>query len=280
MTTTTLTHPHYKLHRRANKTLNALVPYRGVSVLLERVFYVLATGIPVLFAILQFCEPDGQEMREPWKSLVDLIYQNRLLISILFAISQIILGAAIGILHWLRPIDFEKVSAILEMAVDTHFVDRDHQGHHYRATVFKIRGVSFLGGEWIGIICRSGETFLHSGTVFYLDRENPEKSTGLLGLCFAAQGATIVKADPLPVSCKEDYLRECRLAEIEYEKMNLRSSVILATGIRRRSGRLWGFLVLDTTDDGQCPKSRGVRGKDQHESDIGRSATVLGMLIR
>ncbi len=272
-------HPWYKLHRWTNKALNALVPHHGISDWFVRVFYCLAALIPILLAVLQFCESNDQPLIEPWKSIVAFIYHHRLVVSVVLATVQVALVFAIWVLSVLRPIDFEKAEAILEMAVDTHFSERDHKSHHYRATVFKIRGCFLLGGEWMGIVCRSGETYLRSGTVFYLDRDEPEKSTSLLGVCFAAQGATIVKTDPLPVSSKADYMQECRLAEIEFEKMNMKSSVILVTGIKRPDGKLWGFLVLDTTDESMCPKHSGIRGKPQHESDIGRAAAVLGMLI-
>lgn len=278
MSSLPLKHPRHKIHRRLNRVSNWLLPSSTASYVSSVILIATSAGVPILLTVLQFCD-NLEDVWVPVQSLAKTAYEHRLVVSVSLAGLQICAMLSCWILRTFEVIDVEKTKDLLKLAVDTHFAERDHIQNEYRATVFKIRGCDWFGGEWIGIVCRTGETYLKSGTVFYLDRENPINCTGLVGVSFAAQGATIIKDKVLPVGDKTAYMAECRLAEEEYDRMNVKSAVIFATGIKRH-GKLWGFLVLDSTDEKQVPKKSGARAADKHEVDIGNFAAMIGMLVK
>lgn len=223
------------------------------------------------------CEPGGQWLPGWMAEPAGYAHKHRLLIYLFLTGVELICAAAIWFMKWRSPIDVNKATSILNRAVSHHFKEKDQINHQYRATLFKIRGCWWLFGQWVGIICRSGETFGRSGTIFSIDHMDPERCTGYVGSCFLGEGTTIISPSLLPVADKIRYTEMCGLAEIEYSRMNVKSVVLFATAIKR-NGKMWGFLILDTTDPRQLPPSN--RKITDHEDSMDNWALSLGLLLR
>lgn len=239
-------------------------------------FWVLAWFATAVLAVIQFCDPQGQPLNQPLKSIVEWVYPSRLWIAIAMISLQAVCGLGVWFVHIMRPIDTAKAKLLLENAVSHHFSKMDAAKHVYRATLFKIRGWESWPGQWLGIVSRSGETYNRSNTVFLIDRAKAENCTGLAGLCFRAQGQTIIQVVEAAEGEKEKYITLGNLADEEYSDINCRSVVFFATGVKRQNGKLWGVLVLDSNDPSQAPK---IRGKDQLTADMEIWAVSIGMLI-
>lgn len=232
----------------------------------------------VAFSVLQFCDNGDDLQRGIIKEIVLFVHSHRLKASLCFAAIQVLCACGIRYVTWRTPFDHGQLQKTLNLIVSHCFDNLDQENYDYRATVFKIRGVRGirrLTGQWVGIVCRSGENYDQSGTIFLVDRMCPDKSTGIVGRCFGSEGQTVMPVSLLPVDDAEKYKAACHLADIEYEAMNVKSKIVFATGIKRQ-GRLWGFLVLDTTDEAQLPSSRATNSKRR---DIGSWAEVVGTMI-
>ena len=71
-----------------------------------------------------------------------------------------------------------------------------------------------------------------------------------------------------------DYKVKGWLADQEYDGMNVKSTVFLATVIRV-NGRLWGVLVLDSTDPGVLPGQRNRADRQANLESVALSLSVL-----
>lgn len=245
--------------------------------ILKAVFWSLSVIAVLGLTILQFCDNANDIQHPLLKELVLFLYSHRLKVSLIFAILQLICASGIAWVAWCTPFDHEKLQRVLNQIVSHCFDEIDYENHDYRATIFQIRGLRGIRkytGQWVGIVCRSGENYDQSETVFLVDRMSPDKSTGIVGRCFAAEGQTIMPTMLLPED-PESYKQACHLADAEYNAMNVKSRIVFATGIKRH-GKLWGFLVLDTTDSRQLP---GVNQQKSKRRDIGSWAEVVATMI-
>lgn len=269
-------HRNYPMHRALNWVRIHLTPPTGWRTWIGRLWWAAYALFGAGTALLQFADPANQDLPAALREVVEFAYRNRLALCLSALGLQAILGLFYLVVRWLRPIDTENVQAVLNEVVASMFVDGDHATHAYRATLFQIRGWPFLTGEWAGISARSGEVYSRSNTVFLLDREHPRKSTGWVGRCFLADGQTIVPTEALPVSNHDDYLRECGISEIEYRNLHVKNAcLVFATGVRR-AGKLWGFLVVDTTDPERLP---GPRQRGQTKLELEKWAMVLSLFL-
>jgi hypothetical protein len=187
--------------------------------------------------------------------------------------SQVAAGAAALFVQRFQPFERRKVEEILETALAHHFPNRDPAQHHYRATLFKIRRFPFFG-SWLGIVCRSGENYRQSNTVFSLNRMDHNKCTGIAGEC-VRQNAELTVGPLDPNDPK--YLETGWIAQCEHGVFNVRATVFFATPVRRQDGRQWGVLVLDTTDPNCSP---GQRAQGSIRTNLTHWALALKTAIR
>lgn len=241
-------------------------------------FWLVALLSTLLLSVLQFCD-DGKELQSAvLREIVNELYKNRLIVSIVLVGLQVIAAIGAWYFAWRSPCDVDKLQKTLNSLVEHFFADQEWETHQYRATIFQIRGIygtRWAIGQWSGIFCRSGESYDRSNTIFYIDRMSKEKSTGIVGRCLFAEGQTILLDAVLPVGDEKEYKRLCHLADCEYNAMNVKSKLLSVTGIKRH-GRLWGFLVLDTNDETQCPNQQTSKGKRRM---IGAWAEVVGAFM-
>lgn len=120
--------------------------------------------------------------------------------------------------------------------------------------------------------------------MFSIDSECVARNTGYAGECWRRGGSTIITNQPLPdtrgVSVtpqqEQGYIQQGWLADEEYATMSVKSRVFYATGIRV-NGRLWGVLVLDSTDENTVPGSKSI---GRHGEVLEQIALSLALLIR
>lgn len=225
--------------------------------------------------LLSFADPSGQKLPALLSGLANWAHQHRLAIALALLFVQIVAWGCVGVIQWANPFDRDKVQEVLEACVAHHFSDQDRKRYQYRATLFKIRRVLFLG-EWLGIAARSGENYRRSNTIFSRDTERKLCNTGVVGEC-VRQDSTLVIGPIDPES--PDYAASGYLADVEVrsDRMNVRASVFFAVPIRRQGGRIWGVLVLDTTDTNTAP---GRIQENRVRTDLDQWALAIKTAIR
>ena len=138
----------------------------------------------------------------------------------------------------------------------------------------------------LGIVARSGELFTRFKTVFSIDANVESRNTGFACECWRRAGETIIiekmlpdhRAGPLPDQYVNNYKTQGWLADQEYSRMSVKSIVFLATGIRT-NGKLWGILVLDSTDPNSGLAENARKDRETHQKHLESVALALGLLV-
>jgi hypothetical protein len=273
-------HPWYTLHLWLNWLFNFLLLSSVKSKWFEVGFFLVGVVTACLGAALQVCDPSDQRLPAVFVAPATFLHTHRLVIFCGLAVAQAISWGIVVYLRWLQPIDLDKSKAILDQAVAEHFADQKTIKCTYRATLFKVRGVWWITREWLGIVSRSGEKFDRSNTIFSIDKMKDGCNTGIAGRCWFGGGNAIIRTKLLNPDDPANYQSECSLSPREHAKINLKATVIMAVGVRRK-GKLWGVLVLDTDDIACLPleSAHAKNSEGRHEQDINRWAFILGQLI-
>lgn len=269
-------HRHYRIHRFLNRLFD--VSKAKVRDWIRRVVLVVDTLLVAFLGIVQFCNPLEQEIWLPFAGLIKWLYENRFSVAVVIVLVQ--LGCRI--IGWVisrrERFSDEGLHSILDYVVRRHFKKQDTENHVYRATVFSVRSC-WPFGSWLGIAGRSGNRYPKRTTVFSIDPNSKEHNTGIAGECCWRNGQTIIRQLPdasetnCPPEVIDDYLTLGFSDRQEFKTMNVRSRVFLATGIRVK-GKVWGILILDTTDPSKYPKQVG-----KHGQDLDFAAVAIGSLV-
>lgn len=259
-------HKWYRVHRCLNWLAGIHTPtaYRWIRRFSSICFWLAAAFL----ALIPFCDPRDQQVDEWWQGAFNTIHTYRFTIAASIITVQLILQAAIWLAGKLQSLDVTKLENVLNHAVARHFTEQDRSKYDYRATLFKVRSCWFCG-SWLGIVARSGTLYPQRTTVFCIDPNQERYNTGIAGECWRREGQTIIKElpDVQAGSPSQDTVNEFKaagyLADCEYRPLSVKSTVFYATGIRV-AGKVWGALVLDSTDPSQLPKERQqkTQGRD------------------
>ena len=271
-------HKKYWVHRFLNR-------FAGVRSRKFHRFLKVLTGIGYALAgvslvLVQFCDPDDQWFSPAWREYLTYVHANQFAVVAYLLGTQLLLQAANWIADRFQAPDVVKLDRVLDHLVSRHFGDKDLETHKYRATLFKVRSF-WPFGTWLGIVGRSGMLYPQRTTVFSIDATTEKYNTGIAGECWRQSGQTIFKKLPdiREDSTSEEAINEFKLAgyldDCEYQAMSVKSTVFLATGIRV-AGKIWGILVLDTTDPKQHPTDRQQK---HHRETLDFAAIALSNLL-
>ena len=274
-------HPWYRTH----KVLNWLAGLRPNIRRLTSICRNIVGGVGGVIGSVCSMYTQGYFKKHGFFTFLDTwhswIIDNR------FSLTLIVL-VAFGLLSLMSRLaresfDKKKLKKILGATAAICFGDVDLSKHAYRATLFKARRTLFFR-SWLGIVARSGSGEHKSSTIFSIGN-SPEYNTGIAGQCYFQNGATIIKT--LPNISHDDgqqaiseYQKVGFLAPDEYKKLDIRALVLLATGIRTDEGKIWGILVLDTTDPNMtfdCDRTN--TRVNRHRTHLEFAATALTQLI-
>jgi hypothetical protein len=242
-------HPHFSIHWYVNwffRFISPLGPTSAVSVWSSRISGLVSFMGIFSLTLLPFADAGEKDIHPIVQPFAAWAFGHR------FSIACWILAASTitSVLNWLIQrfflFDVEKMREILDVAVAYHFVDQNRSEHCYRATLFKVCHV-WPFGRWLGIVSRSGENHHGSKTILSYDRMKHTRCTGIAGEC-AWQKAIQICCIPHPKTASEAYALAGFLAEPERKMFNVYSLVFFAVPIDRQDGKLWGVLVLDSTD--------------------------------
>ena len=271
-------HRRYWLHRRLN-WLAGIGGKRGVFWCIRVPLQItLWIGAGVL-TLVSVCDPHGQQVGM-WTEVVIWLHSHRFIIALLVMALAGPLQLCVWIMARLRLVDVAKLEQVLDHVAAKHFTAQDRSKYVYRATLFKVRPCWFCG-SWLGIVARSGILYPQRTTVFSIDAKSRKHNTGIAGECWRREGQTLILELPEPSdkSTSQNTVGEYKTAgyldDREYEMMSVYARVFLATGIRVR-GKIWGVLVLDSTDPTQHPSSR--QQQKRHREDLEFAAIALSQL--
>ena len=247
--------PTDREHRRLHfhRFLNCLYGPNVISPLLGwlvPVFWILTISGPGLVTLAEFCDPEGQSIPGPLEEIAKWVYRHRLVIVLWIFLLQLLTLVAVGVVKRFNALNGDACKEILDAIVVQHFANRDLSNHTYRATIFQVRGFRRLGGQWLGIAGRSGQNYVRSNTVFSISDMRKARNTGVCGECVRQGGNTLQVV--LPEPSEDEYKNSGFIDHREFEKVNVKAVVFHATGVFK-NGKLWGVLLLDSTDREQAP---------------------------
>jgi hypothetical protein len=242
-------HPWYRTHRALNSVYRRLYP-TGTSFAKwsRRIAGLMSYGCMVITTVLQFSDAGQNAIPNLLKPIAAWAHSNRLVVAVVCLVSASFFLLVNRIIQWMCQFDDAKMREILDHAVACQFSDQNRGHFQYRATLFKVFSFPPIG-SWLGIVCRSGENYLHSNTILSCDRMNQNRCTGVAGECAWQKAIQIVRIEH-PQTDKVSYAVAGFLAEPERANFNVRSLVFFAVPITRQDGKLWGVLLLDSTDPG------------------------------
>ena len=253
-------HPWYPTHWILNRVIRSVYPTgTTLAVWFRRFSGVTSYGCMAITTLLQFSDEGQNSIPYQLKPIAAWLYSNRLLIALFclgFATFFVVINR---IIQWLCQFDDVKMREILDHSVACQFADQDRGQFQYRATLFKVF-TFWPFGSWLSIVCRSGENYLRSNTILSCDRMSQNRCTGVAGEC-AWQKAIQICRITHPHTDKEPYAIAGFLAEPERANFNVKSLVFFAVPITRQDGKLWGVLLLDSTDPATEVDSEGMEGR-------------------
>ncbi len=211
-------------------------------------------------------------------------YTHRFFIVCIIVIVQSICGFLIWLLNWFADhsgIEAAKVKTVLNRLVGKVFEPRTAE-HTYRATLFRER--RFLRVfRWLGVVQRSGDVYTDWSTIFSINPNSLDQNTGIVGECwFRAQsglGGSFyleLKKDTEDPEVVEEYTREGFLDPKEYKQLTVRALFFRACEIRH-NGKVWGVLVVDSTDESVYPRSHHANRKQTEAME--NAADTISLLI-
>jgi hypothetical protein len=273
-------HPHYRAHRVLNYLAGVRLPW--IATALKAFLTIDLALIGAGLTTLRYFDPTGQAFPEPIATLVPWVYGKRLLLAwILWSLQTVAIGL-LAMIRWYRPFDAQKIASLLDVIAELHSpsAERDHQAYDYRATLFKARS-SWSFGSWLGAVARSGHLHTKMKTIFSIDPDVKEHNTGFAGECWR-QRETIISTESLPDQSlnpvsevsKRQYQRMGWVSDVEYDRISVKSRVFLVTPILV-ANKMWGVLVLDSTDPKTLPHQR-----QPHKRILSLAAVSLGQLVQ
>ncbi len=275
-------HPCYRIHAWLHCITGSRVPHSLTWSIawISRLSLVLAA---TFLTLLGFANPTDQRLDPDILPLASKFYANRFAIACVLLVVQLSCRTLLGVARFGQRLNLRAITAVLDNLVTRHFLRQDLAAHVYRATLFKVCWC-WPVGYWLGAIARSGHMYPKMHAVFSINPSIRMNNTGFAGECWRQNGKTIIPPDPLPDqradgltdACREEYKVNGYLADEEYDTMSVKSQVFLATGIKV-NGKLWGILVLDSTDPKAHPASPDTR-KDR-EDYLEFAALSLSLLV-
>ncbi|MFT5323463.1 MAG: hypothetical protein ACI8P0_001312 [Planctomycetaceae bacterium] len=245
-------HKKFAMHRWLNCLYGPNVA-SPLLTLLHPILWLLTISGPAVVTMAEFCDPSGQHIPAPFEGLSDWVYRHRLVVVMTVLSLQVVTLLACFVLKKFNALKVDACQEILNSIVAQHFASQNLSTHTYRATIFQIRGFRRLGGQWLGIAGRSGQNYVRSNTVFSIHDMKKIRNTGVCGECVRQGGNTLHVVLPEPED--EEYKVTGFVSSHEFKRINVKSVVFYATGVFV-SGKLWGVLVLDSTDRGQVPNQQ------------------------
>lgn len=214
----------------------------------------------IAIVALQFVDPAGQTVPAVVTRLMQWLHDHRFTIVCCLLGLQVISGFLASLFDWWSEksaIEAYKIKQALNRLVARHFPNRGPD-FDYRATLFRERSCWFFG-RWLGVVQRSGDVYRKWGTIFSVDPDNHLNNTGFAGQCWflANSGQVGVFHHLVPdvredESLKEDYMVQGFIDQREFEGLSVPSCFFHVSEIRRR-GKIWGVLVIDSTDSSVEP---------------------------
>jgi len=257
-------HPFYRTHCVAN-WLAGLAAWEWLSVVCSWTASICLVAATLLLGLVDLGDPKGQFGWWPdLKALLGWLYEARFAAFSLLVCTQFVASALTWLLRHYKRYDAKRLKSVLDAIEITYFSDPDPGLHHYRVTLFKVRHLSWMPffGMWLGIVARSGQNYPNKTTIFSIDPRKMANNTGIAGECWRQKGNTIrrllpdVRCENVDQSAVDGYHSTGFVTEAEFRRMNVHSRYFEATGIKVQ-GRLWGILVIDTTDENQDGRRRG-----------------------
>lgn len=287
MDTSRRKHPYYRAHRALN-FIYSRADFRALSVVVRWAYTIVSVTAGAVLILLQFPPEIDDSWGRPGE-WVSSVYEYR------FAVVAVMLGLQLSAsaAKWFvtsqekRRLPVKKVSGVLDDYVVSHFAEKKAGDHQYRATLFQVRHCRPFGG-WLGVVCRSGYLYTSWRTIFSIDPNNKANNTGYAGECWRRsshrEGSTIkseavlpdVRTDAMEAANDIDYKKLGYLADSEYNVMAVKSRVFWATAIRV-NGRVWGVLVLDSTDPSALTSTKQAHNKSMES--LAQTAKILTLLI-
>lgn len=280
-------HRRYLLHCVLNSIFGFLRAHNWHSV--WHYLFVISSSLATAFlGLLQFMDVKDQQhykwLPEWVLELASEIWTHRFEVALALVAATFVTGILSAITGFIQELCVKNLVVIkkcLEAAVEEHFEDRQN-GHTYRATLFRAFRVPGVGG-WLGIVQRSGDVYVTWRTIFCIDPQHKECCTGIIGECWWNAHAQLKSKfyGSLPeiqsrTDVSLDYLDKGFLDEREFKKIAKASLFFHATEIRV-NGKVWGVLVLDSTDPNAQATTDPKRKK--HDAAIYRAASEITRLL-
>lgn len=272
-------HPYYRVRRSLNWVIRRFSPIGPSSAIAiwSRWLSGVATYIGMLaLTLLPFADAGERDVPVPIQPIAAWAFSHRFMIACLILLVSTLVSVLNGLIQRLSPFDVEKMREILDAAVAYHFVDQIRGEFQYRATLFKVC-TFWPFGSWLSIVCRSGENYHQSNTILSCDRMNQKRCTGIAGECAWQKAIQICTIPHNTKTELEPYAIKGFLAEPERTMFNIRSLVFFAVPIDRQDGKLWGVLVLDSTDSSMSVDSD--EKKEQQREATGHWALAIKTAI-
>jgi hypothetical protein len=227
------------------------------------IFQCFALVSIIAIVALQFVDPTGQTVPEGAERLMQWLHEHRFAIVCSLLGIQVASGVLASLFDWWSEksaIEAHKIKQTLDRLVARHFPKRGSD-FVYRATLFRERSCWFFG-RWLGVVQRSGEVYRKWGTIFSVDPDSRKYNTGFAGQCWflANSGQAGVFHHLVPDvreddSRKDEYMAQGFIDEREFKGLSVPSCFFHVSEIRRR-GKIWGVLVIDSTDPSVAPKTK------------------------
>lgn len=250
--------------------------------------FVVSSVANALLAILQFMDiEDGQKLEYvpvAFHGTVLAIWQHRFTFAIVLIVAtggSAVLSGIAALLRQFQVPNLDIIKRALEDLVKQHFDNRSTDCI-YRATLFREYSCLFCG-RWLGIVQRSGDVLPSRRTVFSVDPQNRNRCTGIAGECWwraKAQHQSRIY-DVLTLHTDDttnnlSYLDAGFLDGREFNSISNPSVFFHAIEVRV-NGKVWGVLVLDSSDSTVQLKQETKNNK--HIMAMDRAVTYITWLL-
>ncbi len=276
-------HPYFVLHQYCNWWYRRIW-FAAAALFLKGLFAAVILVSSAVISLIEFSNPEEQQLAGVVGNYLVWIHGHRFTIVSLLLVIQ----CASGLLIWLlnrfsdkASTESQKIKVVLNQLVEQIFDPRSPD-ETYRATLFRERSCWLLG-KWLGVVQRSGDVYVNWSTIFSINPNDRAQNTGIAGECwFRAQsgfgGRFHLKMDHLrdDLGRVEAYTLEGFLDPQEFDQLSVRACFFWACEIRR-SGQVWGVLVVDSTDPSVFPTTTPAR-KKQSEA-MKNAAKTISLLI-
>lgn len=280
-------HTHFEAHCYLNG-LYALLRSHHYYGLWHGLFVFSSSLATAILALLQFMDvKNSQETGNlpVWlKELSSDLYAHRFVVACLMLAMVAVTGGLAALTGFIRSRcvkNLDLIKKALGDAVEEHF-DARRNGETYRATLFRAFHCPGLG-SWLGIVQRSPDIFVNWRAIFCIDPQHNKHCTGIAGECWWNAHAGLdsqfyVKMPTLEQdgALNLEYLDQGFLDEREFRRIAKASIFFHATDIRV-DGKVWGVLVLDSSDPEVFADTKPKRRK--HDEVIFQAVSDITRLL-